>query len=146
MNDKRKLRDDYKQAFVPIGVYAIRNTENQRVFVGGSRNLQGAINRHRFELANGSHRNAALQADWKRLGAQAFDFEVLDQVRQNSDPGVDYDAELANLLVLWIDEFVGRGEQGYNLPADRQAPAPEDRCLQLANAEVDTKGKPCKPQ
>lgn len=81
MSNQRALRDAYKQSFVSIGVYAIRNTVDQRVFVGGARNLQAALNRHRFELTNGAHRDAALQADWKRLGAQAFHFEVLDQVR-----------------------------------------------------------------
>ncbi|MCW5629156.1 MAG: GIY-YIG nuclease family protein [Rhodoferax sp.] len=116
MTDKRSLRNGYKQSFVPIGVYAIRNTVNQRVYVGGSRNLEGAMNRHRFELATGAHRNAALLADWKRYGADAFRFEVLDQVRQSTDPDVDYDAELATLLELWQHELPCFGPGGYNGP------------------------------
>lgn len=70
MTDKRSLRDGYKQSFVPIGVFAIRNTVNQRVYVGASRNLAGAMNRHRFELAAGAHRNVELLADWKNFGAE----------------------------------------------------------------------------
>ena len=117
MTDKRSLRNGYKQSFVPIGVFAIRNTVNQRVYVGGSRNLEGAINRHRFELTSGSHRNADLLADWKRFGADVFRFEVLDRVRQSTDPDVDYDAELATLLALWTEELPCHGERGYNGPA-----------------------------
>lgn len=114
MTDKRSLRNGYKQSFVPIGVFAIRNTVNQRVFVGGARNLPGAMNRHRFELQTGAHRNAALLADWKRYGAQAFRFEVLGQVRQSTDPAFDYDAELATLLALWQGELPCFGPEGYN--------------------------------
>lgn len=122
MSNHRKLRDDYKQSFVPIGVYTIRNTVNQRIFVGGARNLPGAMNRHRFELTNWAHRNAELQADWKRFGAQAFSFDVLDEVRQSQDPAVDYDTELANLLAMWGEELSVRGEQGYNLPVVNDPP------------------------
>ena len=128
MRGKRTLRDDYKQTFVPIGVYAIRNTVDLKVFVGGSRNLHGAINRHRFELTTGSHRNAALLADWRRLGADAFAFEVLGHVRQSQDPAVDYDTELADLLALWTDELADRGEQGYNLPVRSEAPVQMKAC------------------
>lgn len=142
MNLNRKLRDDYKQSFVPIGIYAIRNTVNQRVLIGGSRNLHGAMNRHRFELANGSHRNTALLADWKRFGAEAFCFEVLDQVRQSADPGMDYDAELASLLALWIDERIGHGEPSYNLPACSDARAPATARLLPAAVAREMKDPP----
>ncbi len=114
MTDKRSLRNDYKQSFVPIGVFVIRNTVNQRVYVGASRNLEGAMNRHRFELAAGSHRNAELLADWKRFGAETFQFEVLDRVEQRTAPDVDYDAELATLLELWQLELPCFGPTGYN--------------------------------
>ncbi len=139
MNDKRKLRDDYKQSFLPIGVYAIRNTVNQRVFIGGSRNLHGAMNRHRFELTTGAHRNAALQADWKLFGASAFCFEVLDQIKERQDQSVDYDAELASLLALWADDFADRGEQGYNLPASSGPPGKANASQRPTGAALDMK-------
>lgn len=117
MTDKRALRNGYKQSFVPIGVFAIRNTLNQRVYVGGSRNLEGAMNRARFELTSGAHRNAALQADWKRFGAEAFRFDVLDRVKESQQPDFDYEAELAALLAMWRDELPCYGDSGYNGPA-----------------------------
>lgn len=120
MTDKRALRNGYRQSFVPIGVFAIRNTVNQRVFVGGSRNVEGAMNRARFELTSGAHRNAALLADWKQFGAQAFRFDVLDLVKESQNPDIDYDAELAALLVMWRDELPCYGDSG---PAPPDAPS-----------------------
>ena len=70
----------YKQARKAAGVYAVRNTATGRVLLGSSVNLHGPLNRHRTELKLGSHRCAELQADWNRLGQDAFVFEILDKV------------------------------------------------------------------
>lgn len=139
MSDKRRLRDDYKQTWVAIGVYAIRNTVEQKVFIGGARNLHGALHRHRFELTTGAHRHAALLADWQRLGADAFSFKELDQVRQRQDRVVDYDAELADLLALWTAELTDRGEQGYNLPVRMRASAHQNTALHAARMAAQRK-------
>lgn len=116
MSNNKALKDQYKAAMVPMGVFAIRNTANQRVYVGGSSNLEGAMNRHRFELTMKTHRNKALLADWLRHGPQAFQFEVLDRIAQREEPDFDYAAELAASLALWQEELQCFSAQGYNLP------------------------------
>lgn len=98
---RRERIRDYKQAFARMGVYAVRNTATQRVWLGASRNVDGALNRIRFELAQGAHRDASLAQAWRRHGAGAFTFEVLDRVKQRDDPAFDYEAELQSLLALW---------------------------------------------
>ena len=76
--DKRGLTKQYKEVGPPMGVYAIRNLANHRVFVGASLNVEGALNRHRFELRMKAHRNKRLLEDWLRWGADNFCFEVID--------------------------------------------------------------------
>ncbi|MEO8544143.1 MAG: GIY-YIG nuclease family protein [Betaproteobacteria bacterium] len=114
MSDNRQLKNRFKQTFVPPGVFVIRNTVNQWVYLGASSNPQGAMNRHRFELAMRGHRNPQLQSDWVAHGAQVFRFEVLDQIRQNHEPDFDYTGELAALLQLWREELVRSGAPSYN--------------------------------
>jgi hypothetical protein len=114
MPDNRELKNHYKQTFVPPGVFVIRNTANHRVYLDASPNPQAAMNRHRFELTMRGHRNPQLQSDWVAHGAQAFRFEVLDQIRQSAQPDFDYVAELAALLALWRDELAGSAAPGYN--------------------------------
>jgi hypothetical protein len=70
----------YKQARKAAGVYCVRNTATGRVLLGSSVNLHGPLNRHRAELKLGSHRCEQLQADWNRLGEDAFAFEILATV------------------------------------------------------------------
>jgi hypothetical protein len=114
MPDNRELKNRYKQTFVPPGVFVIRNTVNHRVYLDASPNPQAAMNRHRFELAIGGHRNPQLQSDWVAHGAQAFRFEVLDRIGQSAQPDFDYVAELAALLALWREDRALAGEVLYN--------------------------------
>src|SRR5262249_11160876 len=86
MDRKRALTRLYKETAPQRGVYVIRNTASGRTFIGGSMNLPGAINRARFELGLGQHRNAELQRDWLALGADSFAFEVVDTLKQREDP------------------------------------------------------------
>jgi hypothetical protein len=111
---RRELVRAYKDAFPPMGVYAVRNRATGRVLVGASRNVDAALQRLRFELRMRGCRNAALMRDWIAQGADAFSFEVLERVRPRDEPGFDPDAELAGLLEAWRFELASTGAQSYN--------------------------------
>lgn len=113
-NNKRELTRQYKETMTPVGIYVIRNLANQRVFVGGSMNVTGTLNRERFELELRCHRNAKLLQDWIEYGAENFRFEVIDTVKKRDDPAFDYKGELAALLEMWREELNCYGENGYN--------------------------------
>ncbi len=100
----------------PAGVFVIRNLMDGRVYVAGSLDVEGAMNRARFELNLRSHRNKALQRDWVAHGATHFSFEVIDRVKERDDPVFDRAAELEKLLELWREELQCIGDKGYNTP------------------------------
>jgi hypothetical protein len=94
------LKAHYRQQPLPLGIIALRHLPSGRTLLDASRNAPGMLNRHRFELNLGQHRNAALQADWRRDGAAAFSCEIIDTVKPPDDPAFDADAELTGLLAL----------------------------------------------
>ena len=102
---RRALTREYKQSFPPLGIYAVRCEAAGLLRLGASRNVDGMLNRIRFQLANGSMRDAQLTQAWAQHGPQAFSFEVLDRVKERTDPDFDYDAELQALLALWQAEL-----------------------------------------
>ena len=107
---QRELTRQYKETPRPVGVYAIRNAaEPARVYLGASLDIDGAINRHRFELGLKRHPNKPLLQAWSRWGAESFRFEVIDTVKPRDDPAFDPKAELVTLLVLWREELVAQG-------------------------------------
>ena len=115
MDGRRELSRQYKETPPAMGVYVIRNTVDNRVFLNGSLSLPGAMNRDRFELGLKSHRSKSLLADWIRLGAGSFRFEVIDTLKRRDDPDFDYRRELVELLELWKEEFDRRGDRTYEV-------------------------------
>jgi len=117
----KQLKKNYQQNAPPMGVFLIRNTVNDRVFLGSSLNLPGIINRHKFALTNGSHPNQQLQSDWNELGSNKFAFEIVDELPPRAGADVDYRAELDSLENLWLEKLQPFGHRGYNQPTITRA-------------------------
>lgn len=109
--NKKELKRRYRQELPPMGIYVVRHNETRKSLVGSSMNLTGILNRHQFELKQGTHKNKALQADWKKFGPDAFSFEVADRLEQKEEEQHDYASELKVLLELWIEKFAEEGDR-----------------------------------
>lgn len=94
---RRAAAREARDAFPPMGVYAIRDRESGRVLLRASRNVHAALNRARFELRMRSHFDRTLQAEWDRSGPERFAFEVIELVKERKDPDFDYAGELKAL-------------------------------------------------
>jgi hypothetical protein len=111
--DRKALKNKYKESIQPMGIYQIRNILNGKIFVGSSINLQGIINRHRFQLKAGLHMNKTLQRDFLEIGAANFAFEVLDTLQPKEAGKGDYAEELKMLEELWRERLRPALEKGY---------------------------------
>lgn len=112
--DRKSLVRDYKQRPRPMGVYRVLNAAEQRSLVAASVDAPAAINRDRFQLRAGLHQNAPLQADWNRLGEEAFAFEILDSVDAGERSDQERTDDLAVLEHLWLEKLSPYGARGYN--------------------------------
>lgn len=113
-NDNRRLKQEYKQAKRALGVFLIRNTTNDKVYLGSGMDIQGIINRHKFALSMGGHQSKALQKDWNELGADKFEFEILDQMEPRDEPGFDARGELKFMEEMWLEKLEPYDARGYN--------------------------------
>lgn len=109
---RREISRRARDAFPPMGVYMIRNKESGLVLLASSRNVHGAINRAQFELRLGSHADKALQAQWHRSGPAAFEFEVLELVKERDDANFDYAEELQALEELYREHYAQAANAG----------------------------------
>lgn len=89
-------------------IYQIRNTSNNLVYVGSTKNYEKRIREHKTELIAGKHCNSRLQNAWNKYGQDCFEFSVLEIVEQ-----------IENLLVreqFWMDKIgCYTRRNGYNI-------------------------------
>jgi hypothetical protein len=102
------LKAAARERKIPMGVYAVRNLATGLVRLGSSVNVEAKLNRHRFTLQLGAHLDKALQAEWRRDGADSFVFEVLDLLPEKDEPTEEPAEELAALLALWTAQMGDR--------------------------------------
>ncbi|QQE75094.1 GIY-YIG nuclease family protein [Brevibacillus composti] len=113
MNRKAVLKQQYKEMKVEAGVYQIKNTINQKVWIDSTRNLK-TINGKQFQLKMGSHPNKQLQAEWQEYGEDAFVFEVLEVLEKKETGYFDEADELKKLEEKWLQQLQPYGEHGYH--------------------------------
>ena len=114
-NKRSDLKRDYKENPPLAGIFKITNKANGKIYIDKGLNVSGIMNRHEFQLKNGSHKNTQLQKDWRGLGAENFTFEVIDRLKPPEDPAVDINSELADLESVWLEELKPYGDRGYNI-------------------------------
>jgi len=115
MDRKKELKQQYKEMKTEGGVYQIRNTKNNKVFVAATPNLK-TINGRRGMLVGGVHKNRQLQEEWNQLGEEAFVFEVLEVLEEKEEGFFDKADELKKMEKKWIDKLQPYGERGYHQP------------------------------
>ena len=95
--DKKEAKLQYKLSHRPMGVYQVRNTVNDKVWINSSLNLPGNFNGDRVKLNGGTHhKSPKLMAAWNEFGEESFVWEILEEVFPRSEPDYDYKADLVS--------------------------------------------------
>ena len=100
MTDRKAVIAAYKQRKVTGGIYAVRCTATDEVWVGRWPNLATIQNRIWFTLRQGSHPTPDLQASWRQHGAANFRFDILEEMAEEASAYVR-DALLEERAAHW---------------------------------------------
>ena len=103
--DRKARIREYKENLPPAGIFRIRNTVTGMSLIRPSLNLPGGLNSQRFQLETGAHPDRDLQADWDRLGPEAFVFEVLDELSRKDQDEADLRHEVHLLHRMWLEKL-----------------------------------------
>ncbi len=114
MKTRKELKDEYKQMTPRMGVFAIRNVKNSKVYVARASNLDLIWKGEQFKLNANGHPNHALQQDWNLYGSDVFAFEILHELKPSDDPATDPRSELLALEQMTIEDLQPFGVRGYN--------------------------------
>lgn len=111
MKSKKEMKDAYKQTRFVMGVFQVVNTADGKRLIDSSMDIPAKWKRHKTELRFGTHRNKALQKDWKLLGEAAFSLEIISELEPLPEemPPNYYQRELKTLMALTLDELKDEG-------------------------------------
>lgn len=113
MDQKKELKEMYKEMKIEAGVFTMTNTQTGRVFVGSFNNLK-RLNGFQFMLKTNTHTNKELQADYNTFGQDAFDVKIVEYLKKKEEGYFDAKRELEKLEQKWLDTLKPFGERGYH--------------------------------
>lgn len=114
MDRKKELKQHFKETSVEAGIYQIKNTINNKILVGSTKNIK-TLNGIKFMLeTNGYTTNKELQNEWNQYGKDAFTFDILEKLKKNDDPYFNEKEALFVLEEKWREKLQPYGELGYN--------------------------------
>ncbi len=93
---------DYKERKPAPGIYAVRCAATGECWVGRAPDLATIQNRVWFTLRQGLHRHPALQSAWRTSGADAFTFEIVEEM-DGDELGSARDRRLGERLAHWSE-------------------------------------------
>lgn len=94
-------------------IYQITNMVSNKYYIGSTQSFERRTWQHKNELGKGIHKNPRIQAAWNKYGADAFVFEILEEVPEGENQ------------LTWENKYlhvhVGKLEC-YNINRDAEAP------------------------
>lgn len=129
------------------GIYEIRNTSNNKLYIGSSIDISKRFKQHIQSLKNNKHHNKYLQSAWNKYGEDSFTFKVVEVV--------DDECLLFSAEQKWINATkCFDGNIGYNLSLEASRPLRaddiwhlncnivyRDKLLDLKNMKMDKNEK-----
>jgi len=89
-------------------IYQIRNTINNKLYIGSSISPLARRNQHWSKLNKNEHGNPRLQEEWNQFGAGSFVFEIVNNLGKVSEE------ELEELEQAYLDIYFGK-DTCYNI-------------------------------
>ena len=78
------------------GIYSIRNTVNNKIYIGSAINFKTRFSRHKSQLKLNKHFNKHLQTTYNKYGKENFIFEIIEYCEKD---------KLIEREQNWIDFF-----------------------------------------
>jgi hypothetical protein len=100
----------YKEREVVGGVYAIRNALSGWKILETTTDMRGSRNRFDFARKNNMCVHKRMEDDWRKSGASAFTFEVVEELTKDPTQTMEnFQADVAALKELCLEKFLSEG-------------------------------------
>lgn len=112
---KKVLKEQYKNRPVCGGVYFIKCSQSDQVWLRAATDLQGAKNRFLFSQSMNTSPDNTMREAWNRFGAEAFSFEVAEEImKKETQTEAEFSEDVNVLLEMWLEKQNGGDFDGGN--------------------------------
>lgn len=102
---KKALKDQYKSREIIGGVYCIRCSANNAVWLKSTTDMQGSRNRYAFSISTNTSPEIYIAEAWAMYGPSAFSFEILEEIKKKETQSTkEFSDDIATLLELWTEK------------------------------------------
>lgn len=107
MNDKKTLKEQYKQYKPEMGIVAYKCLATEKIYLIASKNTKADINSLTFQLNLGSYPICKnIVNDWKKYGQAGFEISVIERLDYDKDETKDdYTADLKLLREICVEKI-----------------------------------------
>ena len=111
-DQRRQLKNEYRNKPAVGAVYAIDCSGNQRRWIKSTVDLEGIKNRFRFAISIQGSPDPAMNNEWKQYGAESFSLVVLEELKMKEDQTAkEFAEDIKQLLKLWLENEASRSGQ-----------------------------------
>jgi len=103
---KKEAQRKYKERDVVGGVYVVKNTQKNKLFLDATTDLRANKNRFEFAAKMGICVYAKLRDDWTEQGGDKFSYEVLEELKKGETQTMeDFKSDIDLLKNMWFEKL-----------------------------------------
>lgn len=104
-NNKKQLKDNYKNRAMIGGVYCIKCSGNDRKWIKSTKDIPGQKNRYKFFFSTNTCPEPSMITEWNSYGAESFSFIILEEINKGeTQTEREFTNDLESLLEMWIEK------------------------------------------
>jgi len=102
---KKALKEQYKNRTMIGGIYCIKCSVNNAIWLRETTGMQGSKNRFIFSVMTNSCPETCMIEAWKMYGASTFCFEILEEIQKKAtQTEQEFLDDVHILMELWTEK------------------------------------------
>lgn len=102
---KKDLKEQYKNRVIIGGIYCVKCSVTDNLWIRSTTDMQGSKNRFAFSVSTNSCPEICMIEEWKQFGANAFSFEILEEIKKKQiQTECEFLDDVNTLLDLWTEK------------------------------------------